>query len=76
MTTEPEALRVAEDLEQSRSASYTRDRIAARLLRQQHAEIERLRYHLLMITFSAELVRYYVVQLDADCEEARKERKP
>lgn len=43
MTDQPEALRVAEDLEQSRSASYTRDRNAARLLRKQHAEIERLR---------------------------------
>ena len=43
MTDQPEALRVAEDLEQSRSASYTRDRNAARLLRKQHTEIERLR---------------------------------
>ena len=43
MSEKPEALRVAEDLEQSRSASYTRDRIAAHLLREQHAEILRLR---------------------------------
>ena len=41
MTTEPEALRVASDLEQSRGASYERERVAARLLRKQHAEIER-----------------------------------
>ena len=73
MTNQPEAMLLAADLEM-RPAWYTRDIQTARLLREQHAEIERLRYHLRTITFSAELVQNYVAQLGADCEEARKER--
>ena len=40
------------------------------------AEIERLRYHLRTITFSAELVRDYVAQLSDDCEAAVEDHKP
>jgi hypothetical protein len=41
MSDQPEALRVAADLELY-PASYTRDMQTARLLREQHAEIENL----------------------------------
>ena len=77
MTTEPEALRLAKEFE-SRALTGVDDELAAeldaaRLLRKQHAEIERLRNDLRNIKFAAELVRDYAVQLYDDCEAALKE---
>ena len=47
MTTEPEALRLARELDdhwlELCPEHYPLERVAARLLREQHAEIERLR---------------------------------
>lgn len=77
MSTEPEALRLAEVLENI-APSYLHDEeldTAAWWLRKQHAEIERLRNDLRNIQFAAELVRDYAVQLYDDCVEALKEDK-
>lgn len=68
MSAEPEALRVADELEM-----WTLGEPAARLLREQHAEIQKLRNDLRNIKFAAELVRDYSVQLYDDCVEALKE---
>ena len=58
MSTEPEALLIAADLEM-RPASYTRDMRTARLLREQHAEIERLRADAARWKYLKERVEYY-----------------
>lgn len=77
MSDQPDALRVADALEVDKwHVAGVTLQTAADLLREQHAEIERLRYHLRTITFSAELVRDYVAQLSDDCEAAVKEHKP
>lgn len=46
------------------------------LIREQHAEIERLRIYLHNIKFQAELARDYIIQLNDDCDAAMKEGKP
>lgn len=75
MSDKPEALRLADMLEDEFSGAGP-DMIgfvAARLLRDQHAEIQKLRNDLRNIQFAAELVRDYVAQLNDDCVEALKE---
>lgn len=79
MNDQPEALRVAHELVCralingiSPDDDFVTELDAARLLREQHAEIERLRNDLSNIQFQAQLVRDYVLQLNDDCDAAVK----